>query len=394
MMQCKPLQDKGMSQRIATLDFVRGLAILGILLLNITAFGAPKAAYLNPAYLGQVSLHDAWTWAILSLLAQAKFLMIFAILFGGGLQLLLPRGKGWIQARLSWLLLFGAIHAIFLWDGDILLSYGLVGLICWRLLPEGQHSHHLCATGILLYLVGVTMLLVLGWITSPQPDSYWLPDTALLQYEQFWKLKGGIEAIQNRLNLLSSTLVVIAVQYGWELAGAMLLGAGLMRNGWLRGNFAPAHYRRTALCLLLLAFAIQIPALTAQWQLGWEYRWSGFWLQAPRELASLLQAIGYLALCYGFWPLIARWRVSAGIILIGRMALSNYLLQTLLCTLFFNQLGFWGRFDRLQLLLLVPPVWAINFLFSRWWLQHFPQGPLEWLWRKLTTIASGLRVTS
>ena len=79
--------------RIATLDCVRGIAILGILLLNISAFGLPKAAYLNPAYLGMPSSRDAWTWALLDLFAQAKFLAMFALLFGAGLQMLLRRGK-------------------------------------------------------------------------------------------------------------------------------------------------------------------------------------------------------------------------------------------------------------------------------------------------------------
>ena len=96
-----------------TLDFVRGVAILGILLLNISAFGLPKAAYLNPARSGSASLSDARTWALLDLLAQVKFLTLFALLFGAGLQLLLPRGKRWIQSRLTLLALLGFIHGLF-----------------------------------------------------------------------------------------------------------------------------------------------------------------------------------------------------------------------------------------------------------------------------------------
>ncbi len=100
-------------ERNVTLDFVRGVAILGILLLNISAFGLPKAAYLNPAWSGNASLSDAWTWALLDLLAQVKFLTLFALLFGAGLQLLLPRGKRWIQSRLTLLALLGFIHGLF-----------------------------------------------------------------------------------------------------------------------------------------------------------------------------------------------------------------------------------------------------------------------------------------
>src|SRR5690606_8688454 len=100
----------GTMERNVTLDFVRGVAILGILLLNISAFGLPKAAYLNPAWYGDITRSDAWTWAVLDLFAQVKFLTLFALLFGAGLQLLLKRGTRWIQSRLTLLVLLGFIH--------------------------------------------------------------------------------------------------------------------------------------------------------------------------------------------------------------------------------------------------------------------------------------------
>ncbi|MGL9734776.1 MAG: hypothetical protein ACR5LF_00595 [Symbiopectobacterium sp.] len=84
------------------------------MLLNITAFSLPKAAYLNPAYAGYPALHDALTWAVMDLLAQAKFLTLFAFLFGAGLQLLLPRSTRWVHARLFWLMMIGLLHGIFL----------------------------------------------------------------------------------------------------------------------------------------------------------------------------------------------------------------------------------------------------------------------------------------
>ena len=101
-------------ERNVTLDFVRGVAILGILLLNISAFGLPKAAYLNPAWYGAITPQDAWTWAFLDLIGQVKFLTLFALLFGAGLQMLLPRGRRWIQPRLTLLVLLGFIRFIVL----------------------------------------------------------------------------------------------------------------------------------------------------------------------------------------------------------------------------------------------------------------------------------------
>ena len=376
-------------ERNVTLDFVRGVAILGILLLNISAFGLPKAAYLNPAWSGSASLSDAWTWALLDLLAQVKFLTLFALLFGAGLQLLLPRGKRWIQSRLTLLALLGFIHGLFFWDGDILLAYALVGLVSWRMVREAHHVKSLFNTGVVLYLTGIAVLVLLGLISGTAANRSWAPDAANLQYEQYWKLHGGMEAVSNRANMLSDNLLALGAQYGWQLAGMMLMGAALMRSGWLKGQFSLRHYRRTGALLVAAGMAVNLPAIFAQWYLAWDYRWCAFLLQAPRELSAPLQAIGYAALAWGYWPQLCRFRLVGAIACVGRMALTNYLLQTLICTTLFYHLGLFMRFDRLQLLAFVPPIWAVNLLVSSLWLRRFRQGPVEWLWRQLTLRASG-----
>ena len=376
-------------ERNVTLDFVRGVAILGILLLNISAFGLPKAAYLNPAWSGSASLSDAWTWALLDLLAQVKFLTLFALLFGAGLQLLLPRGKRWIQSRLTLLALLGFIHGLFFWDGDILLAYALVGLVSWRMVREAHHVKSLFNTGVVLYLTGIAVLVLLGLISGTAANRSWAPDAANLQYEQYWKLHGGMEAVSNRADMLSDNLLALGAQYGWQLAGMMLMGAALMRSGWLKGQFSLRHYRRTGALLVAAGMAVNLPAIFAQWYLAWDYRWCAFLLQAPRELSAPLQAIGYAALAWGYWPQLYRFRLVGAIACVGRMALTNYLLQTLICTTLFYHLGLFMRFDRLQLLAFVPPIWAVNLLVSSLWLRRFRQGPVEWLWRQLTLRASG-----
>ncbi|WP_159116915.1 DUF418 domain-containing protein YeiB [Klebsiella pneumoniae] len=376
-------------ERNVTLDFVRGVAILGILLLNISAFGLPKAAYLNPAWSGSASLSDAWTWALLDLLAQVKFLTLFALLFGAGLQLLLPRGKRWIQSRLTLLALLGFIHGLFFWDGDILLAYALVGLVSWRMVREAHHVKSLFNTGVVLYLTGIAVLVLLGMISGTAANRSWVPDAANLQYEQYWKLHGGMEAVSNRADMLSDNLLALGAQYGWQLAGMMLMGAALMRSGWLKGQFSLRHYRRTGALLVAAGMAVNLPAIFAQWYLAWDYRWCAFLLQAPRELSAPLQAIGYAALAWGYWPQLCRFRLVGAIACVGSMALTNYLLQTLICTTLFYHLGLFMRFDRLQLLAFVPPIWAVNLLVSSLWLRRFRQGPVEWLWRQLTLRASG-----
>lgn len=376
-------------ERNVTLDFIRGVAILGILLLNISAFGLPKAAYLNPAWYGKITASDAWTWAILDLFAQVKFLTLFALLFGAGLQMLLPRGKRWIQSRLTLLVLLGFIHGLLFWDGDILLAYGLVGLICWRLVRDAPSVKSLFNTGILLYLAGIGVLLLLGSISASETSRAWTPDASALLYEKYWKINGGMEAVSNRVDLLSNSLLALGAQYGWQLAGMMLLGAALMRSGWLKGQYSLQYYRRTGVLLVVVGVLINLPAIIVQWRLDWAYRWCAFLLQAPRELSASFQTIGYTALMLGFWPQLSRFKLVIAIACVGRMALSNYLLQTLICTTLFYQFGLFMKFDRLTLLIFVIPVWLANLLFSWIWLRFYRQGPVEWLWRQLTLRASG-----
>ncbi|MBB1201579.1 DUF418 family protein [Enterobacteriaceae bacterium 89] len=380
-------------ERSVTLDFVRGVAILGILLLNISAFGLPKAAYLNPAWYGSITERDAWTWAVLDLFAQVKFLTLFALLFGAGLQMLLPRGKRWIQSRLTLLALLGFAHGLLLWDGDILLAYALVGLVCWRMVREAHSVKSMFNTGVVLYLIGVAVLIFLGIISMDGQNRAWVPDAANLQYEQFWKLKGGYEAVSNRADMLSDNLLALGAQYGWQLAGMMLMGAALMRSGWLKGQFSLRHYRRAGALLIAIGVLINLPAVIAQWHLGWSYRWCAFLLQAPRELSAPFQTIGYAALAYGFWPQICASRLVGAVACVGRMALSNYLLQTLICTTLFYRFDLFMKFDRLSLLAFVPAIWLVNILFSVAWLRYFRQGPMEWLWRQLTARAAGVPIS-
>ena len=377
-------------ERNVTLDFIRGVAILGILLLNISAFGLPKAAYLNPAWYGEITSRDAWTWAILDLFAQVKFLTLFALLFGAGLQLLLPRGSRWIQSRLTLLALLGFIHGLLFWDGDILLAYSLVGLVCWRLVRDAREVKALFNTGAMLYVIGVAVLLLLGLIADNGQSRSWVPDASSLLYEHYWKLNGGMEAITNRSDMLSANLLALGAQYGWQLAGMMLMGAALMRCGWLKGQFSHRHYRRCAAVCISLGMLINLPAIAAQWHLDWDYRWCAFLLQAPREISAPIQTLGYAALAYAYWPQISRFRLAAAVVCVGRMALTNYLLQTLICTTLFYHFGLFMEFDRLTLLAFVVPIWLVNLAFSLLWLRYFRQGPVEWLWRQLTAKASGV----
>ncbi len=370
--------------RYPQLDFIRGAAISGILLLNIVSFALPSAAYLNPAWQGSISLPDAISWGVMEVFARLKFLNLFALLFGAGLVFQLPKGGRWLQSRLGWLIVFGVLHAVFLWEGDILVAWGVAGLLSWRLIRDARSPQTLLRTGILFYAVGCVMLWVFGMMSGSQGGSDWLPGKAEILYEQQIKVHAGLLGIDYRVDHLGSMLLAFFTQYGWELSGLMLVGAALVHNGWLIGKRSQAEYRRAAWQLLVPGLLLECAGAAAQWMTGWSFRWSGFFLQLPGEIASPLVSLGYAALILGGWHKIAATRLSYLFCSIGRLALSNYLLQTLVCTLIFTAGGLFMHFTRWQLLLIVPLVWLVNASFSLCWLHFFRRGPLESLWRWLT----------
>ncbi len=249
---------------------------------------------------------------------------------------------------------------------------------------EAHHVKSLFNTGVVLYLTGIAVLVLLGLISGTAANRSWAPDAANLQYEQYWKLHGGMEAVSNRADMLSDNLLALGAQYGWQLAGMMLMGAALMRSGWLKGQFSLRHYRRTGALLVAAGMAVNLPAIFAQWYLARDYRWCAF----CRRRANLAPRCRLSAMprWQGYWPQLCRFRTVGAIACVGRMALTNYLLQTLITTLFYH-LGLFMRFDRLQLLAFVP-IWAVNLLVSSLWLRR-RRGPVEWLWRQLTLRASG-----
>ncbi|WP_232036552.1 DUF418 domain-containing protein YeiB [Pragia fontium] len=376
------------SRRITQLDSVRGLALLGILIMNIGGFGLPKAAYMNPAYAGVPSFSDGLVWSLLSVFAQGTFLTMFAILFGASLQLLHQYSMRWNLSRLFWLALLGFCHSVYLWDGDILLTYGMVGIGAAIIIRSSSSYDGLMRTGILLYFIGLAILLWFGWITDNSMNAYWAPDAQSLAAEAKWKLAGGEVARQARLAATLQIQFSVIVQYGWELLGLMLLGAALIENGWLKGQIAPAVYRRQGWILLAISLLIQIPVVLLQWQSNWDFVIAGYYLLAPKELGSAIQGLAYLALWYGYGQGIKMSAMAAGLSVVGRMTLTNYLLQTLVCITLFYQFGWYQQWDRLSLLALVPFIWCINIGFSLLWLRFFRQGPMEWLWRRLTDIIS------
>ncbi|CDL85858.1 DUF418 domain-containing protein YeiB [Xenorhabdus cabanillasii] len=380
-MTSSELNSEVAGHRIVALDSVRGFAILGILLLNISSFALPYAAYMNLFYKEDVLFSDVLTWSALSTFAQGKFLFILTLLFGASLELLRQREHNWNLCRLLILSVIGLLHGILLWDGDILLSYGLAGIFALHLINT---RHNLFGQGVVFYLFGLMMFYLLGLFPVEENSTFWRPLEQDIFHEVYWKTHGGLLAIEHRMRQVSGAMIVTAVQYGWQMVGTMLCGAMLVRNGWLKGAYSSYHYRRMALWLFVVGLVIHAVALLVQYLYPYSYFTALTVRHTIAELATPFLALAYVALIYGFWPVISRCRVIFWFQQVGRMPLTCYLMQTLICTVLFYHWELFNQFTRLELLIFVPFVWGGNIGFACWWLKYHQKGPIETLWRGLS----------
>ncbi|ETO44236.1 DUF418 domain-containing protein YeiB [Morganella sp. EGD-HP17] len=367
------------SARIDVLDMVRGLAILGIFILNIGGFALPSAAYLNPLYTPAASATDIATWAVLSVLVQGKFLGMFALLFGATLMMLNRYSQPWNMARLLVLGVIGLLHTALLWDGDILLMYSLTGVAaCWII--HNVSSRWWLKLVPVLILTGLFLLFFLLSEGGELKLLYWQPSQEMLDYEVLIADTGGIAGMLDRISTISGMLMMMVVQYGWQLLAMMLLGATLMKNGWLKGAYPLSHYRRLAAWLLIPSLLLQAVVMWLEYLNDWSVFWMGTVGYPLADILQPVQTTGLIALFYGLQPQLKP--VAACLQRVGRTALSSYLLQSVCGVILFEYLGYFCQFDRLTLLAFVPLMWLINILFSTLWLRYFSQGPVEWLWRQ------------
>ncbi|MEP8179356.1 DUF418 domain-containing protein YeiB [Morganella morganii] len=367
------------SARIDVLDMVRGLAILGIFILNIGGFALPSAAYLNPLYTSAASATDIATWAVLSVLVQGKFLGMFALLFGATLMMLSRYSQPWNMARLLVLGVIGLLHTALLWDGDILLMYSLTGVAACRIIHNVSSRWWLKLVPVLI-LTGLFLLFFLLSEGGELKLLYWQPSQEMLDYEVLIADTGGIAGMLDRISTISGMLMMMVVQYGWQLLAMMLLGATLMKNGWLKGAYPLSHYRRLAAWLLIPSLLLQAVVMWLEYLNDWSVFWMGTVGYPLADILQPVQTTGLIALFYGLQPQLKP--VAACLQRVGRTALSSYLLQSVCGVILFEYLGYFCQFDRLTLLAFVPLMWLINILFSTLWLRYFSQGPVEWLWRQ------------
>jgi uncharacterized protein len=396
------------ARRIVTLDIVRGIAVMGILAMNIVAFSMPFTAYMNPTAFGLESQADLGSWVFSFIFIDGKMRGLFSFLFGASTLLVIERAEASGESparihymRMIWLLVFGLLHYYFIWFGDILALYAQTGLSLYFFRNLSVRALVKWGVGLILVEFALFASVAVGaWYLSTHATQPGAPADLVAQWremqEGFAPLTGT--ALTQKLGLFHGPyegLVHLRLVKHWlqpftgtplflaETLGYMVLGMAALKSGFFRGNWAPARYTRIA----LIGFGIGVPAYAL---LAWLQIRDNFSTPAiftyGLAATALLRPVRIVA---NASLIILLTRHGGGLVpriaAAGRAAFTNYLGTSILMTSLFYGYGIdlYGSFSRIELWLVVIAMWVLMLLWSKPWLDHFNYGPFEWLWRSL-----------
>ncbi|MGU3390521.1 DUF418 domain-containing protein [Sphingomonas sp. M1A8_2b] len=397
--------------RFASLDIIRGVAVMGILAANIAAFALPEFAYMTPASMGPPSTPDLFAWVATFVLVDGKMRGLFSVLFGASMLLVIERAQTNDEdaatvhfRRMAWLFAFGIAHLYLLWWGDILAHYALVGAIAFMLvrLPVGW------LIGVALLCIGVQIVematlatyafdlhaaahapgasarVIAKWQTLA--DQFGQPSPAAIARELAIGRGSWTDMVAWRWTHVTGPLTYLTVG-GSETLGFMLLGMAGLRSGFLTGGWSRRRY--VGVAAFSLGIGVIGYALIATYAIAHAFAAQYValcWLTLAAPLRPLMIA-GYAAAII----LLARpggW-LTTRIAAAGRMAFTNYLGTSLICTTLFYGYGagLFGHLPRATLYAIVVLICIAMLAWSKPWLDRFRYGPLEWLWRSLARFA-------
>lgn len=403
-----PDQGGTAAQRLVALDVVRGVAVLGILIANIIAFGQPTTAYSWPgAFLTPPGPFADALWGAQLVLVDGKFRGLFALLFGAGMVLFLRGaeakglGRELLARRLGWLALFGLCHWALLWRGDILFAYAAAGFAVLGF-TRWDWPRQL-ALGLAIYLLGAVFSFAASVPVAATAQGHFAPGSHLAGVQAALRATEHADLAEARaegaliaagefggrvVHNLHHHLAALPAETAFtllEIAPLMLIGMGLLNLGWFSGGVPARRQRRWGWGLWLAGTAATIPVARVAMARGITY-WDAFaafngWIVLP-HLASALGLAALLAL----WGARASGRAARLLAGAGRCAFTNYVGTSALAWLVFSGagLGLFGTLGRVELYGIVLGFWAVMLAWPAWWLARFRHGPLEWLWRCLT----------
>ncbi|MBO9574839.1 MAG: DUF418 domain-containing protein [Sphingobium sp.] len=397
------------SMRIDALDFLRGLAVMGILLANMVAIGLPSAAMLSPYTVGTDGPLDLAAWAFNFVFVDGKFRALFALMFGASMLLAMESaeldGRDGLAAhrrRMGWLAAIGLAHHLLIWPGDILFPLAVGGLMAARLVRFDTLTLVKWALGLLVlqWLIDLATVLPPFWVRSAAlaPDA--APELAA-RWHAFADMLGepGSKAVAAEIALYQSSYAALLGErlrdltqdcvnillFGLpELLAFMALGMAMLKGGFLSAQWTLEQYGASWKRALAVGL-IPMGGLTAWVLLSGDAlaaEAAGFGWSVPLRLPL---AAAYAAIAMGLALRFPENPLLGAIRAVGRTALSNYLLCSLvLTTLFYGYgAGLFGKVDRVSLLLMTVAGWAIMLSWSPLWRRRWRQGPAEYLWRRL-----------
>ena len=388
------------TDRIETLDVLRGFALLGILAMNIRAMAGPFSSYMYPFALYDYEGANRAAYIFTSVVFDLKMMGLFSMLFGAGVLLYAakptPDGRPpralWFR-RMFWLLVIGLVHAYLIWDGDILVPYALTGmLLLWwvRRLPAGAIVRRRDRVpgdrrgrwGSFRVSPGTRSPLK----RARSESQLWMPTREQAQ-EQLAKLHGGyLDVVADRASfvIMAQTVFFIAFFF-WRVGGMMMLGMALYKWGFLDGRRSPRTYKLIAGICLPFGLALSTIGIVALERAAFrmpDRTFADQWNYA----GSILTSIGFAAALILLVKYDAFRGLRRALAAVGQMAFSNYLFQSIITSMLFLGWGFGlaGRFDYAGQLVIVAMIWTFQLAVSPWWLSSYRFGPAEWLWRSLT----------
>lgn len=401
-----PINEAG--GRIGSLDFIRGLAVMGILVANIVAFGQPFSAYMWPeGFLVPDGDPGGWQWIVQFVAIDSKMRGLFSLLFGAGMVLFMEKAwaRGatrWLQfRRLCWLLLFGLLHFFLLWQGDILALYAMCGTLVLLTLKWKPKTK--IVTALLVYVIGsllwassfAFMYAVAETPFGDRPEmadsidgviaakSDPLADEAI---ENPLKQDGTYaELVEHRLTEHTFDPFSFFLLVSVETIPLMLLGAALFQLGMFSGGMNPGRMRVWGWTGVIAGSALTLAIALWVKSVGFSYFSTMFAFIGASMLPRLPVILGLAALL-ALWGAGKKGWLGERVVATGRMAFSNYLGTSFVLLFVFSPwaLDLFGVLNRPQLYLVVLAVWVLMLLWSKPWLERFRYGPLEWLWRCLT----------
>jgi uncharacterized protein len=386
-------------ERVISIDVLRGVAVLGILVMNIQNFSMPGAAYMNPTAYGDLTGINKLVWILSHILTSGKFMSIFSMLFGAGILLFTDKAisKGRRSGpvhyrRMMWLLLFGLLHAYLLWHGDILVAYSLCGMLAFVFRKKSPKK---LAWISLVFFVVPSLIYMLFYFSLP----YW-PEEALNNMMQTWSpddatilkeitaMQGSwIQQMEIRAPMaLFMQTGLFLMGSSWIVLSMMLLGMALYKWKIMSAERSVKFYTTLAIFGLFVGYSLAGIGAYLNFSHGWELRYSMFLGGYFNYVGSVAVALGYIAIVMIICKSVSWGWFKNLFASVGKMAFTNYILMTLIATFIFygHGLGLFGEVDRIYQLLITFGVWVIILIISPIWLKYYRFGPLEWLWRSLT----------